>query len=241
MSQKEHGKSGKIWKHFRFVWVSKDNPNGTPSITEPVASQLANYIKCRQHLNCNHKPIATHVKEGYRHIKNCLTLNNEQKADVIKSCGDEASTYAEFWNINHVKLPSQKRAHAGNDDDVVEFVEANSGKSTSSATPLYPMFNTVTKSSSQIDGDVVDMWTKLEDNQTEFELDFATMLISCNLAINLADNESMREFLQKYCKLKVPSVSILNKRVILKITGASRSELVVLHQEQDFEYTLGSS
>jgi hypothetical protein len=51
--------------------------------------------------------------------------------------------------------------------------------------------------------------------QTQYEQDFAIMLLSTNMPLHMADNPSLRSFLEKYTSsFKIPTLSCLNKRIL---------------------------
>jgi hypothetical protein len=90
-------KSASIWKHFKVCWQKKENPDDTPSLTEPEIT-IGKYDKRRMCNKCNIH-VLDHPKEGYRHIKLCDTMTPKERVEIISSCDEtEREKYKSFWD-----------------------------------------------------------------------------------------------------------------------------------------------
>jgi hypothetical protein len=77
------GAVARVWKHFEPVL--EENNSGTVD-KSGYACQ-----KCKT-------KVSLHPKEGYRHIKNCLVMTNEEKEAVITNLpAQEVEKYRKYW------------------------------------------------------------------------------------------------------------------------------------------------
>jgi hypothetical protein len=91
-SSSNKGRPAAVWKHFSPVIIEMDN--GTSSKIK---------YKC---LVCL-KDVALAPKEGYRHIKNCEVLSNEDKIKIIAELPtEEVKIYEQFSTPGKFKFKS---------------------------------------------------------------------------------------------------------------------------------------
>jgi hypothetical protein len=102
----------------------------------------------------------------------------------------------------------------------VEIINSPPKKSTptdtsSSSSSSIPSIFLSSKSKKMRDQPLPEFLTNRKTGQLQYDEDFAIMLLSSNMPLSMADNPSLRRFLEKYTRsYNVPTLSSLNKRIL---------------------------